>query len=837
MSMDMRSYGNQDDGVTEGATTEKRDEWSELCALAARCADAERAWFVFFNADGCSPSPAVDNQWPPLPQWAAADYLAIRQQARFYCPVSPAADPGAERYMAVPASRGSFEGLLLLEYRTRAPRLAPTQRQTLDILTTHGAMLWREQEQHTHQRKREGSSRRFLSRLKGMFDHVPIPINGFDSAGRCILWNHECERIFGWSFDELKQHAAPLNLFYPDPEQRRQVIATFTSLNSSVFREWRPLNRKGDVLTMLWANIMLPNGHMLCVGQDISTQKDIEAQQRLATSVFESSYEGIMVTDADNRITHVNPAFTRITGYLPEDVIGGSPELLQAQDHDDDFYAELCRHLDAREHWQGELWSRRKNGESYPLLLAVSVVCDDADRVLHHVIIFSDITHLKQHEAELKHQACHDALTRIPNRLLFGELLERSIAGARRNEGRLAVCYLDLDGFKQVNDSLGHAAGDRLLIEISRRLGQITRSCDALARLGGDEFALLFTGLHNDLECDEILDRVLAVIHEPMELDGQQVRVSASIGVALSPQDADDAELLLRYADQAMYQAKKQGKNTYVFFDAELHQQEYHRQQQFALLSAAFKRNEFLLYYQPRVDLLSKRMIGVEALLRWRHPQRGIVAPADFLPLIIGSELEFEVGLWVIERVLAQMTAWVAQGLEFRVSFNVSTGQLMHADFIDALGRLLARYPQVSPSLLDLEFQEAAVLADIDGLIPVLQRCRLLGLGILFDNFGTGYASLSHLNRLPVDTLKIDRSFVGDLLSQGHDVGMVESVIQLAAVLRMSVIADGMEVSAQGERLQQLGCQYVQGYGISLPMPAEQIEDWLQTWNDQPSSH
>ena len=310
-----------------------------------------------------------------------------------------------------------------------------------------------------------------------------------------------------------------------------------------------------------------------------------------------------------------------------------------------------------------------------------------------------------------------------------------------------------------------------------------------------------------------------------------------SIGVALSPQDADDAELLLRYADQAMYQAKKQGKNTYVFFDAELHRQEHDRKQQFALLSAAFKRNEFLLYYQPRIDLLSKRVIGVEALLRWQHSRRGIVAPADFLPLIIGSELEFEVGLWVIERVLDQMKAWVAQGLEFRVSFNVSTGQLMHPDFIDALDRLLARYPQVSPSLLDLEFQEAAVLADIDGLIPVLKRCRLLGLGVLFDNFGTGYSSLAHLNRLPVDTLKIDRSFVGELLSKEQDVGMVESVIQLAAVLRMGVIADGMEISAQGERLQQLGCLYVQGYGVSLPLPGEQIESWLQTWNDKRLPH
>ncbi|GHA14942.1 sensor domain-containing protein [Oceanisphaera arctica] len=841
MSMDMRLNQDQDElpNRTADVSTEEASDWHPLCVQAANEAGAALACFVFFQGDQQAPAQKVGNRFRFT--WQDEHYMAVWEQQRFYCALT-GSDIGlntntSSHYLAVPVSRGRLRGLMLLEYPEPPAALSPPRRRALDILADHGALLWRERELNAHHRKREGSSRRLLSRLKALFNQAPILVNGFSAEGRCILWNDECERVFGWSFDELRQHPAPVSLFYPDPEEQRQVMESFCTHTSSEFREWRPFERAGRRLTMQWANIMLPNGDMLCVGHDISAQKDIGNRQRLAASVFESSYDGIMLTDANNHITHVNPAFTRITGYLPEEIVGRSPDLLRTEENADDFADEVRRHLENRDYWQGECRSRRKNGEVYSLLLAVSVIRDDDGQVLHHAAIFSDITYMKEHEAELKRQACHDVLTRIPNRLLFGELLERAISSAVRNEGKLAVCYLDLDGFKQINDSLGHAAGDRLLIEISKRLGLITRSCDALARLGGDEFALLFTGLHNDLECDEILERVLVVIREPLELDGQQVRVSASIGVALYPQDAEDAELLLRYADQAMYQAKKQGKNTYVFFDAEMHQQEHQRQQQLTQLIHAFRQGEFLLYYQPKIDLFSRQMIGMEALLRWQHPERGIVAPAEFLSIIIGSAMEFELGRWVIEQVLEQMTHWCRQGLKYRISFNVSAGQLMHPDFIDELSRLLNQHPEVSPSLLELEFQESAVLTDLHGAVAVLERCRQLGLSISFDNFGTGYSSLSHLNRLPVDIIKIDRSFICDLLSNAHDVSMVESVVQLAAALRMSVIAEGMEKSEQGERLLQLGCHYVQGYGISRPMPAEQVGVWLQGWNDKLPPH
>ncbi|WP_319783034.1 EAL domain-containing protein [Oceanisphaera sp. IT1-181] len=866
MSMDMRLQYDQDDsehGFTKLMAVENTD-WQQLCQQVRQTSGALGTCFAFFSDQQPAPRRVMGRRWPLLPKWTAADYQFIWQKKSFYNAIS-GPDLASKSYVAVPIVRGELHGLILLKYQTTAPLLNPEQRMLLDILAVQAALLWQERGEQERERQerdaqaqkgqeigaqegagqeealparspvpshhlREDTSQRLLKRLKILFDHAPIPINVFNAEGRCILWNEACERVFGWSRNDIKQHPAPLNLFYPDASDQRQVKAAFYGANDSEFQEWRPYHRNGQRLTMQWANIKLPYGDTLCVGHDISDQKEIAHQQRLAANVFESSYDGIMVSDAEHCITHINPAFTRITGYSLEEVKGRYPAFLKHLSVDRELYHELCEHLKTADHWQGELTSLRKNGESYSLLLAVTVVKDEADNVLSYVAVFTDITYLKLHEAQLRHQAFHDALTGVPNRLLFGELLERAISTAERNEGQLAVCYLDLDGFKAVNDNLGHAAGDKLLIEVSRRLGLITRSCDAMSRLGGDEFALLFTALHSSLECDEILNRVQKIISQPFDLDEDIVNISASIGVALYPQDAHEAELLLRFADQAMYQAKKQGKNAYVFFDAIVHQQEQSQHQHFSQVRAGFRGDEFLLYYQPAVDLHTQSVVKLEALLRWQHPERGLLMPADFLPVIMNSPLELELGLWVIEEVLKQMSAWREQGLVFKISVNVGAGQLMHPDFTEQLSELLARYPSSLASSLELEFQESAVLADINAAVAVLQRCRGLGISMSLDNFGTGYASLNHLNQLPVDTIKIDRSFIRDLLSNAHDLSMVTSVIQLATTLKLNVMADGVERAEQGVRLQQLGCAQVQGYGISQPLPPAHIDGWLKNW-------
>ena len=868
----MRLQHNQDDSVhsfTQLMAIENAD-WQLLCQQACQAGEALSTCFIFFSDQPLTPLLVMGRRWPLLPKWTLADYQAICQQNTFYEAIAgphehAQPDVSVKTYLAVPIVRGALSGLLLLKYQTTAPLLSQAQRLLLDTLAMHAALLWQEREwqeqgcpersqqqsdspadralvmqENTHlpsPHQREHTSRRLFKGLKKLFNHVPIPINAFSAQGRCILWNAACEQVLGWSKTEVKQHAAPLQLFYPDTCEQRQVTAAFNGASNSEFKEWQPRHRNGQRLTMLWAHIKLPNGDTLCVGHDISEQKEIANLQRLAASVFESSYDGIMVSDPQHCITHINPAFTRITGYRLNEVVGRYPDLLKHVPAERGFYHELCEHFKTADNWQGELTSLRKNGESYSLLLAVTMVKDEAGKTLNYVSVFSDITYLKLHEAQLRHQAFHDALTGVPNRLLFGELLERAIAGAQRNDGQLAVCYLDLDGFKSVNDNLGHAAGDKLLIEVSRRLSLITRSCDAMSRLGGDEFALLFTGIHSSLECDEILKRVQKTINQPMALDGETVNISASIGVALYPQDARQAELLLRYADQAMYQAKKQGKNAYVFFDATVHHQEHSRQQQLALVSQGFQRGELLLYYQPAVDLQTQTVVRLEALLRWQDPKRGLLLPADFLPVVMGSALELELGGWVIAEVLKQIQIWHDQGLAFKVSFNVSAGQLLHADFTDQLATLLAGYPASFAGLLVLEFQESAVQADINTAVAVLQRCRELGISMSLDNFGTGYSSLSHLTQLPIDTIKIDRSFISDLLSNAHDLSMVTSVIQLAATLKMNVMAEGVEEAEQGARLQQLGCVQVQGYGITPPMPAAHVSGWLTSWNSGSSNH
>lgn len=850
MSMDMRLQHNQDDSVHASAKPMaiENTDWQQLCQQACQSSEALSTCLVFFSELEPTPLLVMGKNWPLSPKWPLADYQKIWQEKKFYQPIT-GPDAHTHSLIAVPIKRREVKGLLLLKYQTPAPLLNYIQRLLLDTLAAHAALLWQENrwlEQPRpaapyvasgqdykilpNQRQREHSSRRLLKRLKKLFNDVPIPINAFNVQGRCLLWNEACENVLGWSKGEIKAHPAPLQLFYPEHHDQQQVRTAFNGASNSEFQEWQPRHRNGQLLTMLWAHIKLPNGDTLCVGHDISAQKEMVHVQRLAANVFESSYDGIMVSDADHRITHINPAFTRITGYRLDEVVGRYPDLLMHLPAERKLYFELCEHFKTQDYWQGEITSLRKNGESYSLLLAITVVKDEAHQVLNYVSVLSDITYLKLHEAQLRHQAFHDALTGVPNRLLFGELLERAIAGAERNEGQLAVCYLDLDGFKAVNDKLGHAAGDKLLIEVSRRLNLITRSCDAMSRLGGDEFALLFTDLHSSLECDEILKRVQKVIHEPVDLDGEIVRISASIGVALYPQDANEAELLLRYADQAMYQAKKQGKNGYVFFDATLPHKEHSRQQQLALVNQGFKRGELLLHYQPAVDLQTQNVVRLEALLRWQDPERGLLAPADFLPVVEGSVLELELGLWVIEQVLQQMQIWHEQGLTFKVSFNVSAGQLLHADFTDQLAKSLAAYPASFAQMLEMEFQETAVQADINNAVAVLQRCRALGISVSLDNFGTGYSSLSHLNQLPIDTIKIDRSFISDLLSNAHDLSMVTSVIQLAATLKLNVMAEGVEEVEQGQRLLQLGCTQVQGYGISQPMPAAQVGGWLKSW-------
>ncbi|MES2148277.1 MAG: EAL domain-containing protein [Pseudomonadota bacterium] len=568
---------------------------------------------------------------------------------------------------------------------------------------------------------------------------------------------------------------------------------------------------------------------------DVTERKQFELGQREAATVFAHSHEGIMVVSPDLRVTKVNPAFEQITGYSAAEMLGRPPSKLSSGRHDKLFYQALWQAVHEQDFWRGEIWNRRKNGEVYPERLTISTVRDPGGAIQHYIAVFSDISQIKAHEDELNRVANYDTLTGAPNRRLLLDRFAQAIQRSARNGGSLAVCFLDLDGFKAVNDQYGHPAGDQLLIGVARHLNAVMRADDTLARLGGDEFVLLLSDVGTPEDCAQALDRILAAVGEPVCVEGTELRISASIGVSLYPADNVDADSLLRHADQAMYLAKESGKNRYHLFDPEFDRKAQRRRQFLERVALALLQDELLLYYQPKVDLNSGALVGAEALMRWNHPQRGVLAPGEFLPQIAGSRLERELGAWVIDTALAQMALWSSQGLQLSVSVNISAEHLLHPDFYDQLALALARFPTVLASHFELEVLETAAISDMEQAIAVLERCRGLGVGFALDDFGTGYSSLTYLRKLPVDTLKVDQSFVRDMLVDKDDHGIVEGVIQLARAFRRKVVAEGVETQAHGEALLALGCHVAQGYGIARPMPAGLLQDWARQWGEAPA--
>jgi len=417
----------------------------------------------------------------------------------------------------------------------------------------------------------------------------------------------------------------------------------------------------------------------------------------------------------------------------------------------------------------------------------------------------------------------------LPNRRLLSDRLQQALIRTERSGKLCAVCFLDLDGFKTVNDVYGHAVGDDVLVGVTEHLKSVLRADDTLARLGGDEFVLVAAVASPD-ECTLILDRVLQVTRQPVSAGGQLISLSASVGASLYPADNADPDTLLRHADQAMYQAKQAGKNRYQLFDPEIDRQSQAHRTKLAQLWVALEANQLVLYYQPKVDLVTGAVIGVEALIRWQHPELGLQQPGQFLPSIYGSDLEQPLGEWVIETALKQMESWLDEGVTTQVSVNVSANHLLQPDFAQRLADTLARHPRIPPSDLELEVLETAALADMEQAVDMLQRCTALGVRFSLDDFGTGYSSLTYLRKLPVDTLKIDQSFVRNMLTDPEDLGIVHGVIDLAAAFHRQVIAEGVETLAHGARLRELGCCHGQGYGIAQPMPAGQFPDWCKTW-------
>ncbi|WP_448106962.1 putative bifunctional diguanylate cyclase/phosphodiesterase [Pseudomonas azerbaijanoccidentalis] len=540
-------------------------------------------------------------------------------------------------------------------------------------------------------------------------------------------------------------------------------------------------------------------------------------------------------TDLTGRITHVNDQFCAVSGYSREELLGQNHRLLNSGVHSAEFFAGMWRSIALGNVWKGEICNRAKDGSLYWVESTMVPILDEATgRVERYLSIRFDISEKRQLLHSLQWRVGHDVLTGLPNRAFLSDLLDQALEFSRLENIPLAVCMLDLDGFKAVNDGYGHASGDLLLVEVAKRLRGIVRGEDVVARLAGDEFVLVLRYVRDLPELRAALNRVLGAISAPYSLNGKDIHVFASIGVTLFPHDNEDAETLLRHADQAMYVAKQSGRKRFHLFDVSRDREVKATHQTVEQVRRALACGELRLHFQPKVDMRRGEVVGFEALLRWEHPQNGIVPAREFLPLVEETDLIIDIGEWVMDQVLAQLDQWRQAGHDWPVSVNIAARHFQRADFVDRLKNVLARHAQVAPQRLDLEIVESVAIENIQHVSDCLQACQALGVQFSLGDFGTGYSSLSYLKRLRTQTIKIDKTFVRDILHDSDDLALTTAIIGLARAFGRQVIAEGLESVEHGELLLRLGCDVAQGYFIARPMPSTDVPGWVAAFVTPP---
>jgi diguanylate cyclase (GGDEF)-like protein/PAS domain S-box-containing protein len=658
---------------------------------------------------------------------------------------------------------------------------------------------------------------------------LAFKINYYNSAAE-QLFNRPVKKIIKQSFIETHCHlfnAANLLLqAYPMIEENSEYKTITSWQENDLVRhvEWRIAGIRDDDFVLI--------GYLL-IAHDISERKRFEQDLKLAATAFET-FEAIVITDSNNRILRVNSAFNEITGYTLEEVIGKTPRVLRSNWHDANFYREMWNSLKEKGHWQGEIYNKRKNGEIYPEWLTITVVKNNHQEVTHHVATFLDLTERKKQEAKIHYLAYHDCLTNLPNRTAILEQLKRELNRSHHyNKMFGALLFLDLDRFKNINDSLGHAAGDQLLIEVGLRLKKTIHEDNMAGRLSGDEFVIILSDLAEDknaatTHAQLIAERLRGEISQPYAINDHEFYITVSIGITLFPEDDSNESDLLRQADTAMYQAKVQKRTGIQVYLPSMQTAALERLALENDLRQALRNNELLLYFQPQIDLTTGGLTGAEALVRWLHPKRGMLNPAYFIPVAEDSGLIFQLGQWVLQMACWQNREWQKQGLKIvPIAINLSAAEFRLPTLPDRVNQCLEEN-RLSANYLGLEVTESLLMEDIDSILLTLHSLKKMGIQLAIDDFGTGYSSLSYLKRFPVDKIKIDQSFVRDILVDPDDAAITSTIINMAKSLNLKTIAEGVENKEQYDFLRLRECDEMQGYYFSRPLPAQNFAKILK---------